>query len=58
LRCRGFGYILWTLSSQCGGFYKEMELIVTSAVGCQIGDDGHGFRRVDVSKTGKITHDY
>nr|ACO15321.1 metallophosphoesterase CSTP1 [Caligus clemensi] len=41
-----------------GGFYKEMELIVTSAVGCQIGDDGNGFRRVDVSKTGKMKHQY
>ncbi|XP_040565095.1 serine/threonine-protein phosphatase CPPED1 [Lepeophtheirus salmonis] len=41
-----------------GGFYKEMELVVTSAVGCQIGNDGHGFRNVHVSNSGKISHEY
>lgn len=40
-----------------GGFYKDMELVVTSAVGAQLGDDGHGFRVVKVLDD-KIEHQY
>jgi len=46
-----------------GGFYKELEVVVTSAIGCQIPDkqtgkkDEHGMRIVRVQKTG-IHHDY
>lgn len=40
-----------------GGFYKEMEVVVTSAVGAQLGNDSSGLRIVKVfEKTYK--HDY
>ena len=32
-----------------GGFYKDLEVIVTSAIGCQIGPDQHGMRIVKVA---------
>ena len=31
-----------------GGWYKDLEVIVTSAIGCQIGQDPHGMRLVKV----------
>jgi len=40
-----------------GGFYKELEVIVTSAIGCQIGSDDHGMRVVKVRKDG-LEHSY
>ena len=40
-----------------GGFYKDLEVVVTSAIGCQIGPDTHGMRVVRVNKDG-ITHHY
>lgn len=40
-----------------GGFYKELEVIVTSAIGCQIGSDEHGMRVVKVRKGG-LEHSY
>lgn len=40
-----------------GGFYEDVELVVTSAVGAQLGDDGHGFRVVKVLDD-KIEHQY
>lgn len=40
-----------------GGFYKDMELVVTSAVGAQLGNDGHGLRVVKVGED-KIEHHY
>ncbi|KAK8787298.1 hypothetical protein V5799_022925 [Amblyomma americanum] len=40
-----------------GGFYKDMELVVTSAIGAQLGNDGHGFRIVKVRED-KIEHQY
>jgi len=40
-----------------GGFYKDMEVIVTSAIGCQIGPDDHGMRVVKVRKD-KLEHQY
>eukprot|EP00092_Neocalanus_flemingeri_P034027 GFUD01037003.1.p1 GENE.GFUD01037003.1~~GFUD01037003.1.p1 ORF type:complete len:302 (+),score=62.53 GFUD01037003.1:108-1013(+) len=40
-----------------GGFYKDLEVVVTSAIGCQIGPDQHGMRVVKVRKSG-LEHDY
>lgn len=40
-----------------GGFYKDLEVVVTSAIGCQIGPDTHGMRIVTVNKD-NITHQY
>lgn len=40
-----------------GGFYKEMEIIVTSAIGCQAGPDKCGIRLVKVMKD-KVEHSY
>ena len=40
-----------------GGWYKDLELVVTSAVGCRFGDDPHGMRLVRV-KEDKIEHKY
>lgn len=40
-----------------GGKYKNLEMVVTSAIGCQIGDDVSGMRLVRVSE-GKIDHKY
>ena len=40
-----------------GGWYKDMELVVTSAVGTQLGPDGHGFRLVRVGEE-KVEHEY
>eukprot|EP00088_Acartia_fossae_P001366 TRINITY_DN10528_c0_g1_i2.p1 TRINITY_DN10528_c0_g1~~TRINITY_DN10528_c0_g1_i2.p1 ORF type:complete len:304 (+),score=49.40 TRINITY_DN10528_c0_g1_i2:42-953(+) len=40
-----------------GGFYKDLEVIVTSAIGCQIGPDDHGMRVVKVTED-KIEHKY
>lgn len=45
-----------------GGWYpsekeKELEVVVTSAIGCQIGPDQHGMRVVKV-KEDDITHEY
>lgn len=40
-----------------GGFYKDMELVVTSAIGAQIGSDPHGIRVVKVTEHA-VTHKY
>jgi len=40
-----------------GGWYKDMELIVTSAIGCQIGQDPHGLRLVKVQEH-EVEHAY
>jgi len=40
-----------------GGFYKDLEVVVTSAIGCQIGPDDHGMRIVKV-KENSIEHEY
>ncbi|KAH7947344.1 hypothetical protein HPB52_010256 [Rhipicephalus sanguineus] len=40
-----------------GGFFKDMELVVTSAVGAQLGRDSHGLRVVKVGED-KIEHQY
>ena len=40
-----------------GGWYKDMELIVTSAIGCQIGQDPHGLRLVKVFEE-EVEHAY
>ena len=40
-----------------GGFDDSMELIITSAVGAQLGNDQHGFRIVKVTDD-TITHKY
>ena len=37
--------------------YKDLELIVTSAIGCQIGQDPHGLRLVKVQEN-KVEHAY
>lgn len=40
-----------------GGFYKDLEVIVTSAVGCQLGTDKSGFRIVKIDEK-SIRHNY
>ena len=40
-----------------GGWDGDMELVVTSAVGAQMGNDGHGFRIVKVGQKG-LSHQY
>lgn len=40
-----------------GGHYKDMELVVTSAIGAQMGEDASGVRLVRITRN-KITHDY
>jgi len=40
-----------------GGFYGDLELVVTSAVGCQLGNDAPGMRIVRVTKD-KVQHKY
>ncbi|XP_075724744.1 serine/threonine-protein phosphatase CPPED1 isoform X2 [Rhipicephalus microplus] len=40
-----------------GGFYKDMELVVTSAIGAQLGCDTHGLRVVKVRED-NIEHQY
>lgn len=40
-----------------GGFDGDFECIVTSAIGAQLGDDGHGFRLVEVTEN-DIKHQY
>ncbi len=40
-----------------GGWFKDLELVVTTAVGCQLGNDPHGFRIVRV-KEDNVTHKY
>jgi len=40
-----------------GGFYKNLELVVTSALGCPLGNDPSGFRVVNVSEE-RISHEY
>jgi hypothetical protein len=32
-----------------GGFYKDLEVVVTTAIGCQLGNDQNGMRIVTVS---------
>jgi predicted MPP superfamily phosphohydrolase len=40
-----------------GGFYEDLECIVTSAVGFQMGSDKHGYRLVEVNEN-EIAHKY
>ena len=40
-----------------GGFYKELEVVVTSAIGCQLGSDDHGMRIVKINEE-SIEHEY
>ena len=40
-----------------GGWDEDLEVVVTSAIGAQIGNDGHGMRIVKVTED-KITHEY
>jgi len=40
-----------------GGFYKDLEVVVTSAIGCQIGPDQHGMRIVTL-KESSVEHEY
>jgi len=40
-----------------GGFFNDLEVVVTSAIGCQIGPDQHGMRIVNV-KEEQIEHQY
>ncbi|XP_074821525.1 serine/threonine-protein phosphatase CPPED1 isoform X3 [Natator depressus] len=40
-----------------GGSYKELEMVVSSAIGCQLGEDTHGLRVVIVTAE-KIVHRY
>ena len=40
-----------------GGYFRDMELIVTTAIGCQIGPDTHGMRLVKVTEE-KVEHKF
>ncbi|XP_072275088.1 serine/threonine-protein phosphatase CPPED1 isoform X2 [Pyxicephalus adspersus] len=40
-----------------GGTYKDLDMVVTSAIGCQIGEDEHGLRVVVVTEK-QIVHRY
>lgn len=40
-----------------GGFYKELEVVVTTAIGCQLGSDTNGMRIVTVSEN-SIKHSF
>lgn len=40
-----------------GGFYKDLELVITSAIGMQIGSDKSGIRIVKVKKN-EVSHKY
>ncbi|KAI1291700.1 Serine/threonine-protein phosphatase CPPED1 [Halotydeus destructor] len=40
-----------------GGMFKDLELVVTSAIGAQLGDDGSGLRLVKVAE-GSVNHRY
>jgi len=40
-----------------GGWDGDLELVITSAIGCQVGDDIHGMRLVEVMKN-DIRHQY
>ena len=48
---------LFDLYRNAGGFYKDLEVVVTSAIGCQIGPDDHGMRVVKVDQE-KVSHHY
>lgn len=41
----------------CGGFYKDMEQIVTTAVGAPLRNDPSGFRVVNVFED-RISHEF
>ena len=47
----------YNLYRNAGGFYKDLEVVVTSAIGCQIGPDDHGMRVVKVDQD-KVSHHY
>lgn len=40
-----------------GGTYKDLDMVVSSAIGCQLGKDTHGLRVVVVTAE-KIVHRY
>ncbi|XP_077774614.1 serine/threonine-protein phosphatase CPPED1 isoform X2 [Podarcis muralis] len=40
-----------------GGSYKNIEMVISSAIGCQLGEDTHGLRVVAVTPE-KIVHKY
>ena len=56
LQAVGLNY-LFDLFRNAGGFYKDLEVVVTSAIGCQIGPDDHGMRVVKVDQE-KVSHHY
>lgn len=41
----------------CGGFYKDMEQVVTTAVGAPLHNDPSGFRVVNVHED-RISHEF
>ncbi|KAL7979162.1 hypothetical protein Chor_015186 [Crotalus horridus] len=45
------------LHKNAGGTYKDLDMIISSAIGCQLGDDSHGVRMVGVTAE-KIIHRY
>ncbi len=40
-----------------GGFYDNIEIITTSAIGAQLGNDKHGYRLVSVDEN-EVKHKY
>jgi len=40
-----------------GGWYKDLEVVITSAIGCQLGTDEHGMRLVKITKE-DVNHEY
>ena len=40
-----------------GGFYKDLEVVITSAIGCQLGPHQHGMRIVKVTEN-SVEHEY
>lgn len=53
----GHQIYIWSLTytldiiRNAGGFYRDLEVVITSAIGCQIGPDQHGMRLVKVTGT-------
>lgn len=45
------------IHQNAGGWYKDLEIVVTSAIGCQTGEDKSGFRLVRVAEN-RIDHKY
>ncbi|KAG8145570.1 hypothetical protein E2320_012087 [Naja naja] len=45
------------LHKNAGGTYKDLDMVISSAIGCQLGEDPHGVRMVGVTAE-KIVHRY